>query len=73
MADAKKCDRCGALFEPYMGPEESMVPEHFVHVEKMRMKMNKDQLMLASIDLCSECAKSFDRWLNPKDGVNDEQ
>ena len=47
MSNAKKCDRCGALYEPYcMSSNDPMVHD-------------KCKLM----DLCPECFKSLKRWI----------
>ncbi len=58
MADAKKCDRCGKLFEPYMDDEK--------HIRLGVMAKNIDfgQYSLGSYDLCEECKNSLNDWLD---------
>lgn len=32
MADAKKCDRCGKLFEPYIKSDERLNPNQYTEI-----------------------------------------
>ena len=69
MADAKKCDRCGKLFEPYikaedMRPKKESDNPGYLSISSRRM-IFKSQYYIdkGNFDLCQECAKSFSRWL----------
>ncbi len=62
MSNAKKCDRCGAFYEPYKGQGYLIMRHNFEDC----------------IDLCPVCNDSFRSWLalRPKeaeDGPNEEQ
>lgn len=66
MADAKKCDRCGKLFEPYLKLDGYKNPQEFIklnvmHVNMDKRRVNQDKSVL--VDLCNECHESFSRWL----------
>ena len=66
MANAKKCDRCGKLFEPYLKLDGYKNPQEFVKLNVMHINMDKQRLNLnknVCIDLCNECHESFSRWL----------
>ena len=62
MADAKKCDRCGKLFEPYMDDEK------FTKLIILAQNIDFGQRRIGSYDLCKECNDSFLKWLS---GTND--
>lgn len=62
MADAKKCDRCGKLFEPYMDDEK------FTKLIILAQNIDFGQRRIGSYDLCKECNDSFLEWLS---GTND--
>lgn len=59
MANAKKCDRCGKLYEyeriyPY--PEIKIVDE-------FSASSQRGYLNLEDLDLCKDCIKSFFNWI----------
>lgn len=59
MANAKKCDRCGKLYEnnkTYPYPQIKIVDE-------MSAKNQRAYLDLDYLDLCFECELSFFDWL----------
>lgn len=62
MADAKKCDRCGVLFEPY---EVKTLQHRYARItsETICVKGNVRE-NIENFDLCSECARSFNNWIN---------
>lgn len=70
MADAKKCDRCGKLFEPYIKVEdmrqskESDNPGYLNILSRKRMLKSQYSINKASLDLCYDCANSFKHWLD---------
>lgn len=76
MADAKKCDRCGKLFEPYIKSDERLNPNQYTEIIVRdafvgRSSYNNDRYF----DLCSECSESLDKWINffKEDNVDNEQ
>lgn len=59
MADIKKCDRCGKTYEPY--------PKDF---DKLcvctRKKSSLGAVLRIEQDLCMDCLKDLDEFMNPK-------
>lgn len=51
MSNAKKCDRCGAFYEPYY-------PRIFIKKSK--------EVNAKTIDLCPVCQDSIESWLDLK-------
>lgn len=49
MSNAKKCDKCGAFYEPYK-----------VHT----IILKKDSLSNNGLDLCPDCMNTLELWLN---------
>ena len=68
MADAKKCDRCGVLFVPYIEEpregKESDFPGYVNILPRKKIMRSNKAINERGVDLCADCAKSFDRWLN---------
>ena len=58
MANAKKCDRCGKLFEPYIDDEK------FTKLIILAQNIDSGQHRNGSYDLCKECNDSFLEWLS---------
>ena len=56
MSDAKKCDRCGAFYEPNKGKEYYIMKRNFE----------------GYVDLCPVCNISLENWLalRPKEAAN---
>ena len=63
MANAKKCDRCGKLFEPYMDDEK------FTKLIILAQNIDFGQRRIGSYDLCKECNDSFLEWLSKPKAV----
>ena len=69
MANAKKCGRCGKLFEPYIKAEdmrpkkESDKPSYLSISLRREIFKSRYYIDKGNFDLCQECAKSFSRWL----------
>lgn len=69
MADAKKCDRCGVLFEPYIKDEnvrlnkESECTGYSNLLLRVKNIMNPYFDEQINIDLCKNCANSLNNWL----------
>ena len=69
MADAKKCDRCGKLFEPYNIHAGYKVPTRYTNILLKDMSLEKGTYKESGdYDLCKECNDSFLKWLS---GTND--
>ena len=67
MADAKKCDRCGKLFEPYNYniDEGYKVPSMYTSIRLRNISLAKVTYKeLGVYDLCKECNDSFLEWLS---------
>lgn len=70
MADAKKCGRCGKLFEPYIKAEdmrpkkESDKPSYLSISLRREISKSRYYIDKGNFDLCQECAKSFKNWLD---------
>lgn len=59
MSIAKKCDRCGKLYEhksTYPFPQIKIVDEFSAGNQRAYMDLN-------DLDLCAECKSSFFDWL----------
>lgn len=59
MSNAKKCDRCGKLYEhkkTYPFPQIKIVDEFSSNNQRAYMDLN-------DLDLCFECGLSFFDWL----------
>lgn len=66
MANAKKCDRCGKLFEPYLKfDEEDENPHEFIKLSITHADLSNKiyQNKNVYVDLCNECYESFSKWL----------
>lgn len=61
--DAKKCDRCGKLYESY-----SVSIRHVIDNDNQYrvngFKTGADGCMNGFKDLCPECMRSFTEWFN---------
>ena len=66
MANAKKCDRCGKLFEPYIDDEK------FTKLIILAQNIDSGQHRIGSYDLCKECNDSFLKWLSKPSIVKQE-
>ena len=66
MANAKKCDRCGKLFEPYIDDKK------FTKLIILAQNIDSGQHRIGSYDLCKECNDSFSKWLTKQTIVNQE-
>lgn len=61
MALAKKCDRCGKLYEHY--PLKNM-PVDYNAITKVRRGQNGLlEYSGATLDLCTDCMKKFERFI----------
>ena len=54
MASAKKCDRCGTLYEKFCAPAIEIVEYHHGYGETIK-------------DLCPECQITLEKWLKEYD------
>ena len=75
MADAKKCDRCGKLFEPYNYniDEGCKVPSRYTNILVKNISITKGAYKkFGEYDLCKECSDSFLEWLSKPKAVKHE-
>lgn len=71
MADAKKCDRCGKLFEPYNNDAGCKVPTRYMNILLRNTLINQASYKEPrDYDLCKECNDSFLKWLSKPSVVN---
>lgn len=64
MADAKKCDRCGKLFEPYNIDDGCKVPSRYTNILLKNISLVKGAYKeFGEYDLCKECSDSLLKWL----------
>lgn len=65
MADAKKCDRCGKLFEPYNIDDGCKVPSRYTNILLKNISLVKGAYKeFGEYDLCKECNDSLLKWLS---------
>lgn len=64
MANAKKCDRCGKLFESYNIDAGYIAPNRYTNIIIKSISLAKETYKeLGEYDLCKECNESFSRWI----------
>lgn len=59
MAIAKKCDRCGKLYEGYNSNDRSKMNG----VVSCNINEKGTYMYIDVIDLCQECCEAFNKWL----------
>lgn len=64
---AKKCDRCGKLFEHYDGAKEFKHTERANAILLIDRDLDNTYRSRKSYDLCPECMKIIEELLNEKD------
>ena len=73
MADAKKCDRCGKLFEPYNIHAGYKVPTRYTNILLKDVSLEKGTYKESGdYDLCKECNDSFLKWLSETNDAKHE-
>lgn len=60
MAFAKKCDRCGKLYEPYNGENDC---KKINGIMILNIGIRGKYYGHGPIDLCPKCKESFNQWL----------
>lgn len=67
MAIAKKCDRCGTLYEAYnMKNDEKRING----VMTLNIDRSQHHYSHGPFDLCPKCIGEFQNWFNNVDDVN---
>ena len=61
MAICKKCDRCGRYYDRY---GENKNAKKINGIATLNLDSNRQYYMNDILDLCPECSKSFNSWLN---------
>ena len=64
MAFAKKCDRCGKLYEEYNTEHDS---KKINGIMTLNLDFKRRYYSNESLDLCPECKDSFEEWLGRKE------
>ena len=65
MADAKKCDRCGKLFESYNVDDGCKVPSMYMNILLKNISLvDGTYKEFDEYDLCKECNNSLSKWLS---------
>lgn len=67
---AVKCDTCGKLFMPYL--EENNVSKTYNHLRVDTRDIGATVYTMDRYDLCKDCAKSLDIWLESQRDNNAE-
>lgn len=62
MAEAKKCDRCGALYEEVPMGEMQSVVHSFARILFPDELFSQLTHINSAVDLCGECEDSFKEW-----------
>lgn len=65
MAEAKKCDRCGKLYERKWMQQTYPYPKIKI-VDEISATNQRAYMDLEDLDLCDECKVSFFTWLKHK-------
>lgn len=65
MADAKKCDRCGAFYDPKTNDEEKA----FITIDVYKKSTYRKEC----IDLCSDCVRNFWDWYGNTGKIKEEK
>ena len=60
MASAKKCDRCGKLYEPYNTKNDA---KHVNGIMTVNIDSYGEYYDHKPVDLCPKCKDSFEEWL----------
>lgn len=60
MAFAKKCDRCGKLYEEYNIKNDS---KNINGIQTLNIDYKRKFYSHKPFDLCPECKDSFEKWL----------
>ena len=63
MANARKCDRCGKLYEGYNTENDS---ENINGIRTLNIDYQRMCYSHEAMDLCPECMESFWGWLRGK-------
>ena len=61
MADAKKCDRCGAFYFEKLNEESGVIK--YVKICRDDDRQDKYKKFLEHFDLCEDCALKLDRFM----------
>lgn len=60
MAYAKKCDRCGKLYEQYNSKNDRKNPNGTMI---LNLDVQRKYYSHGAMDLCPDCMKEFQAWL----------
>ena len=63
MAIARKCDRCGKLYEAYNVGEDD---DRMNGIAEANIEITDRYMIREVFDLCPECKRSFEKWRDNK-------
>lgn len=66
MASAKKCDRCGKLYEEYNTEKNN---KKINGIMTLNLDFQRRYYSHTPFDLCPECKDSFEEWLGKKNDL----
>lgn len=67
MAVARKCDRCGKLYEEYIVECERLTKHKINAVRLVHKNRNENTDRGLAFDLCPECMEKFKSFMNIQD------
>ena len=65
--NVKQCDRCGKQFQELPSMCQAHLPLYLIFVKEAM------PYRLRNVDLCNDCVKAFEKWMNKKDGENHDE
>lgn len=69
--EARKCDICGKLFMPYLD-EENSITKTYNQLKINTRDMGTNVYNTDYYDLCEDCIRSLDKWLESRRDNNAE-
>lgn len=70
MANARKCDRCGKLYEEYNVGHNNKKPNG---IQLISLDTSHKYFGYFLMDLCPDCMDQFQEWLKQQDGKKPEE
>ena len=66
MANAKKCDRCGAYYQEVEATAIEALAKSMTSIFEAKIP----KIIEMAVDLCPSCCTSLKRWWNEKEGTD---
>ena len=70
MANARKCDRCGKLYEEYNVGNNNKKPNG---IQLISLDTSRKYFGYFLMDLCPDCMAQFQEWLKQQDDKKPEE